>query len=92
MRTLLLLQVRPGSDAKALIEERITVVDSPAEVAEKCDVLSIHLAASPLTKNIVNDSVIGKLKPGVTGLLEVHHVEPRPDPVGHPSPSEGDDR
>jgi D-3-phosphoglycerate dehydrogenase len=58
----LMLQVRPG--AGALIEERITVVQTPAEVAEKCDILSIHLAASPLTKNIVNAEVLGKLKPG----------------------------
>jgi D-3-phosphoglycerate dehydrogenase len=58
----LMLQVRPGSGA--LIEERITVVETPAEVAERCDILSIHLAASPLTKNIVNAEVLGKLKPG----------------------------
>jgi D-3-phosphoglycerate dehydrogenase / 2-oxoglutarate reductase len=58
----LMLQVRPGSGS--LIAERITVVETPAEVAEKCDILSIHLAASPLTKNIVNAAVIGKLKPG----------------------------
>src|SRR5512145_2397771 len=60
----LLLQVQRGADAKALIEERITVVDTPAEVAEKCDILSIHLASSPITKNIVNAAVIDKLKPG----------------------------
>jgi D-3-phosphoglycerate dehydrogenase len=60
----LLLQVRPGADAKALIEQRITVVDTPAEVAEKCDILSIHLAANPLTKGIVNAEVISRLKPG----------------------------
>ncbi len=58
----LLLQVRPG--VGALIEERITVVKTPAEVAERCDILSIHLAASPLTKNIVNAEVLAKLKPG----------------------------
>ena len=40
------------------------VAKTPAEVAEKCDVLSIHLAAGPLTKNIVNADVIGRLKPG----------------------------
>ena len=40
------------------------MVETPAEVAEKCDILSIHLAASPMTKNIVNAAVIGKLKPG----------------------------
>lgn len=58
----LLLQFRPG--AEALIEERITVAKTPAEVAEKCDILSIHLAAGPLTKNLVNAEVIGKLKKG----------------------------
>ncbi len=58
----LLLQVRPGPGS--LIEERITVVNTPAEVAEKCDILSIHLASSPLTKGIVSAEVIGKLKPG----------------------------
>lgn len=58
----LLLQVRPGSEA--LIAERITVVKTPAEVAEKCDILSIHLAAGPLTKNIVSADVLDRLKPG----------------------------
>lgn len=58
----LLLKVRPGTGS--LIEERITVVQTPAEVAEKCDILSIHLAASPLTKSIVNAQVLDKLKPG----------------------------
>jgi D-3-phosphoglycerate dehydrogenase len=58
----LLLQVRPGSGV--LIEERITVVETPGEVAEKCDILSIHLASSAATKNIINADVIGKLKPG----------------------------
>jgi D-3-phosphoglycerate dehydrogenase len=57
-----LLQLRPGSDAP--IEERIRVAKTPAEVAEKCDVLSIHLAAGPLTKNLVNADVIDRLKPG----------------------------
>jgi D-3-phosphoglycerate dehydrogenase len=58
----LLLQFRPGSGA--LIEQRICVAKTPAEVAEKCDVLSIHLAAGPLTKGIVNADVIDRLKPG----------------------------
>ncbi len=58
----LLLQFRPGS--AALIEERITVARTPAEVAEKCDILSIHVAAGPLTKNLVNAEVLDKLKPG----------------------------
>jgi D-3-phosphoglycerate dehydrogenase len=58
----LLLQFRHGTGA--LIQERITVVQTPAEVAEKCDVLSIHLAANSMTKNLVNAEVLGKLKPG----------------------------
>lgn len=58
----LMVQVRPGSDA--LIEERIAVVQTPAEVAERCDILSVHLAASPATKNIINADVIARLKPG----------------------------
>jgi D-3-phosphoglycerate dehydrogenase len=60
----LLLQVQRGAEAKALIEERITVVDTPGEVAEKCDILTIHLAANPMTKGIVNAEVLGRLKPG----------------------------
>jgi D-3-phosphoglycerate dehydrogenase / 2-oxoglutarate reductase len=60
----LLLQVQRGTEARALIEERITVVHTPAEVAEKCDILTIHLAANPMTKGIVNAEVLGKLKPG----------------------------
>ena len=58
----LLLQFRPGSGA--LIEERITVVKTPAEVADKCDILTIHVAAGPLTKNLVNADVLDRLKPG----------------------------
>ena len=58
----LMLQVRPGPGS--LIEERITVVKTPAEVAERCDILSIHLAANPLTKGIVGAEVLDKLKPG----------------------------
>jgi D-3-phosphoglycerate dehydrogenase len=58
----LLLQFRPG--AGALIEERIAVAKTPAEVAEKCDILSIHVAAGPLTKNLVNADVLDRLKPG----------------------------
>jgi D-3-phosphoglycerate dehydrogenase len=60
----LMLEMRRGADASGLIQERISVVNSPAEVAERCDVLSIHLAAGPLTKKIVNADVIARLKPG----------------------------
>jgi D-3-phosphoglycerate dehydrogenase len=58
----LLLQFRPGSGA--LIEERIAVAKTPADVAERCDILTIHVAAGPLTKNLVNAEVLDRLKPG----------------------------
>src|SRR5258707_5466878 len=37
---------------------------SPAEVAARCDVLSIHLALNADTKGLVNASVLDQLKPG----------------------------
>jgi D-3-phosphoglycerate dehydrogenase / 2-oxoglutarate reductase len=37
---------------------------SPEDVAERSDVLSIHLALSNETRGLVNASVLGKLKPG----------------------------
>ncbi len=37
---------------------------SPAEVAERCDILSVHLALNGETRGLVNASVLGKLKPG----------------------------
>jgi D-3-phosphoglycerate dehydrogenase len=58
----LLLQFRPTS--AAIIAERITVANTPVEVAENCDILTIHVAAGPLTKNLVNEEVIARLKPG----------------------------
>jgi len=58
----LLLRFRPMSGS--LIEPHIMVVDTPAEVAGKCDILSVHLAASPKTKGIVNADVLNRLKPG----------------------------
>src|SRR5262249_22298933 len=37
---------------------------SPQALAEQCDVLSVHLALTPDTRNLVNASVFDKLKPG----------------------------
>jgi D-3-phosphoglycerate dehydrogenase len=37
---------------------------SPEQVAERADVLSVHLALTPDTRGIVNASVLGRLKPG----------------------------
>jgi D-3-phosphoglycerate dehydrogenase len=37
---------------------------SPAEVAERADVLSVHLALNADTKGLVNATILNKLKPG----------------------------
>jgi len=37
---------------------------SPEEVAERCDVLSVHLAMTAETKGLVGENVLGRLKPG----------------------------
>ena len=37
---------------------------SPQNVAERCDVLSVHLALNAETKGLVNASILDKLKPG----------------------------
>jgi D-3-phosphoglycerate dehydrogenase len=42
----------------------IELAPTPAAVAERADVLSVHLALGPETKALVNASLLGKLKPG----------------------------
>jgi len=42
----------------------MSLAKSPEEVAERCDVLSVHLAMNAETKGRVNAAVIGRLKPG----------------------------
>jgi D-3-phosphoglycerate dehydrogenase len=37
---------------------------SPADVAERSDILSVHLALNAETRGLVNESVLDKLKPG----------------------------
>lgn len=58
----ILVRFRPSSGS--LIEPIIQVAQTPAEVAEKCDILSVHLAANAKTKGVVNADVLGRLKPG----------------------------
>ena len=42
----------------------ITVHNSPEEVAERSDVLSIHVALAPETRNMVDAALLGRLKRG----------------------------
>jgi D-3-phosphoglycerate dehydrogenase len=42
----------------------MTLARTPQDVAAACDVLSVHLALTPETKNFVNASILDKLKPG----------------------------
>jgi D-3-phosphoglycerate dehydrogenase len=58
----ILVRLRPSSGS--LIEPIIQVAQTPAEVSEKCDILSVHLAANAKTKGVVNADVLSRLKPG----------------------------
>ena len=40
------------------------IVATPAEVAERADVLSVHVALTPETRGLVTADVLGRLKPG----------------------------
>jgi D-3-phosphoglycerate dehydrogenase len=42
----------------------VEAIASPEEVAERSDVLSVHLALSPATRQFVSRSILEKLKPG----------------------------
>jgi D-3-phosphoglycerate dehydrogenase / 2-oxoglutarate reductase len=42
----------------------IRVLNSPEEVAERSDVLSVHLALTNDTRNFVNGSLLNRMKPG----------------------------
>jgi len=43
---------------------RVTVAPNAAAVAERADILSLHLALGPDTKQLVNAALIGRMKPG----------------------------
>jgi D-3-phosphoglycerate dehydrogenase len=45
-------------------EPHIEIARSAEEVAERCDVLSVHLALTPETRGLVDQRILGKLKPG----------------------------
>jgi D-3-phosphoglycerate dehydrogenase len=43
---------------------RVSVVATPAEVAARADILSIHVALGPETRGLVGAELLGQLKPG----------------------------
>jgi len=43
---------------------QVTLCDSPAQAAERCDVLTVHLAATPDTRGLINAGILNRLKPG----------------------------
>jgi D-3-phosphoglycerate dehydrogenase len=51
----------PGS---RIADPGVTVVHSPEAVAEQADILSLHLALAGDTRNLVNGSILNRLKPG----------------------------
>jgi D-3-phosphoglycerate dehydrogenase / 2-oxoglutarate reductase len=53
-----------GKDRVADQPVPMTLAQSPQEVAERCDVLSIHLAFNAETKGLVSAAVLDRLKPG----------------------------
>ena len=63
---------RPVSDAEARalgIEQaahavRVELAPTPAAVAERADVLSLHVALGPETRNLVGTDLLARMKPG----------------------------
>jgi D-3-phosphoglycerate dehydrogenase len=51
-----------GADPPATVQ----IAQSPEEVAERCDVLSVHLALAPETRRLVDATVLERLKPGAS--------------------------
>jgi len=43
---------------------RVSIATTPAEVAERADVLSVHVALAPETRGLVNAELLGHLRPG----------------------------
>lgn len=42
----------------------VALAPSPAEVAARCDILSVHLALKPETRGLVDAALLARLKPG----------------------------
>jgi D-3-phosphoglycerate dehydrogenase len=58
----LLVRLRPSSGFP--VEPFAEVCSTPEEVAEKSDVLTVHVAANDRTRKMINADVLGRLKPG----------------------------
>ncbi len=58
----LLVRLRPSSGYP--VEPFAEVCDTPEQVAEKSDILSIHLALNDRTRKMVNANVLNRMKPG----------------------------
>jgi D-3-phosphoglycerate dehydrogenase len=58
----LLVRLRPSSGYP--VEPFAEVCNSPEEVAEKSDILSVHVAANERTRGMINANVLNRLKPG----------------------------
>jgi D-3-phosphoglycerate dehydrogenase / 2-oxoglutarate reductase len=54
----------PSDSASRIPDVGIAVLDSPEAVAERADILSIHLALAAGTRNFVGASIFSRLKPG----------------------------
>jgi D-3-phosphoglycerate dehydrogenase len=48
----------------AATELGVTCVDSPIEVARRADVVSVHVAATPETRRLVDEAFLAAMKPG----------------------------
>lgn len=58
----LLVRLRPSSGYP--VEPFAEVCETPQDVAEKCDVLSVHVGLSDRTRKLVNADVLNRMKPG----------------------------
>jgi D-3-phosphoglycerate dehydrogenase len=58
------LEAREMGIEPALRTVRIDLAPTPADVAARSDVLSVHVALAPDTKGMVNASLLARLKPG----------------------------
>ncbi|MBI2221112.1 MAG: hydroxyacid dehydrogenase [Acidobacteria bacterium] len=58
----LLVRLRPSSGYP--VEPFAEVCETPEEVAEKSDILTVHVAANDRTRRMINANVLNRLKPG----------------------------